>query len=737
MRSEYDIQLFDDEGFQRYKGNKNKLIWNLILTFVLFLLVYQCDIMSLFDRVFYSILFLFLCLDVFAQKKESNIYSDTIRLLDEVTIVANSYKEVISPQKLSGIELERLSSFSVADAIRYFSGVQIKDYGGIGGLKTIDIRSMGTNHMGVFYDGIQLGNAQNGQIDLGKFSLDNIEEISLYNGQKSEIFQSAKDFGSAGTIYLRTRRPYFGRGKNINVISYFRTGSFGLVNPSVLWEQKITDDISSSFNVESVSATGKYKFRYRRIFPDGTVAWDTTAVRQNGDIQALRLEGGLNGYLVKGKWNLKAYYYDSEKGIPGAIKNNVWMHAQRQWDRNFFTQGSFQKQLGSRYELLFNIKYANDHMRYLNPDTTLIIIDNYFRQQETYFSFANKYSALPNWDISLSADYQWNILDADFRLSQDYISAKRHSLLLAAATAFEWNQFKVQTSLLSTFTAEKSERRLFDREKDEYIKTRNTPPDKQEYTPALFLSYRPMKNVPLNFQAFYKRIFRIPTFNDLYYTDIGNTNLLPEYTNQYDIGLQYEKYRENSLFNYFRFKVDIYYNEIENKIIAIPKGSGQYRWMMMNIGYVEIRGVDMSGQMSIQLPNDFHFRTNLSYTYQKAQDFSDPSDRDPDAGSYGSQIAYIPWHNGSMVANLNWETWNLNYSFIYVGERYHNSANILVNHEQPWYTHDLTFAKTIKLNNMNVRLSAEMNNVLGQQFEVVHNYPMPGRNFKLIMKLEI
>ncbi|WP_449399736.1 TonB-dependent receptor [Chryseobacterium wanjuense] len=63
---------------------------------------------------------------------------------------------------MAGDELERLNSQSVADALRYFSGVQIKDYGGIGGLKTINIRSMGSQHVGVFYDGIQIGNAQNG-----------------------------------------------------------------------------------------------------------------------------------------------------------------------------------------------------------------------------------------------------------------------------------------------------------------------------------------------------------------------------------------------------------------------------------------------------------------------------------------------------------------------------------------------------------------------------------------------
>ena len=72
------------------------------------------------------------------------------------------------------------------------SGFDYVNYGGIGGLKTVNIRSMGTNHVGVFYDGIELGNAQNGVIDLGRFSLDNMEAVTLYNGQKSAIFQPAK-----------------------------------------------------------------------------------------------------------------------------------------------------------------------------------------------------------------------------------------------------------------------------------------------------------------------------------------------------------------------------------------------------------------------------------------------------------------------------------------------------------------------------------------------------------------
>ena len=189
-----------------------------------------------------------MCTLVLSIKAQSKL--DSIQRLDEVVVTAKKYKEVIPAQILKGEELQRLNSFSVADAIRYFSGVQIKDYGGVGGLKTINIRSMGTNHMGVYYNGIQLGNAQNGQVDLGKFSLDNIEEVSLYNGQKSDIFQSAREFGSAGSIYLTTRHPKFNNGETAHMIAKLKAGSYGLVNPAILYEHKINDKVSSSISAE-------------------------------------------------------------------------------------------------------------------------------------------------------------------------------------------------------------------------------------------------------------------------------------------------------------------------------------------------------------------------------------------------------------------------------------------------------------------------------------------------------
>ncbi|MDR1517901.1 MAG: TonB-dependent receptor [Dysgonamonadaceae bacterium] len=679
-------------------------------------------------RIFVAAAFVAVANAVFAQSAGDT--TKTLNLADVVVYGTHLQREVIPVQSLSGEELKKLSAFSVADAIRYFSGVQIKDYGGIGGLKTVNIRSMGTNHVGVFYDGIQLGNAQNGQIDLGKFSLDNIEEVSVYNGQKSTIFQPARDFASSASVYMRSRTPRFVENKPTNLKAVFKTGSFDLMNPSLLYEHQFNDKLSVSFNAEYVRSSGRYKFRYKRVFPaTHEVMYDTTALRENGDIESVRFEGGLYGRIPKGQWKWKSYFYNSERGIPGAIVNNRWTNPQRQWDRSFFTQGMFQKSITSKYDILVNAKYANDYMRYLNPDTTLMLIDNTFRQQESYLSIANRYSLARNWDTSLSADLQYSSLTSDM---DGFLFPNRLTTLVSAATAAEVGKVKMQASLLATLVRD----RIHSGNAAANDSVR-TAPDKKEFTPAFFLSYNPFADHNFNLRAFYKYIFRMPTFNDLYYTDIGNANLKPEFTQQYNVGVQYNNQWDNEIVKEWQFQADVYYNEVSNKIIAVPKGSGQYRWLMMNLGYVEIRGIDISSWAVVEACDNLFLNLKLSYTYQKAQDFTKRKSEVLQESTYGGQIAYIPWHNGSLIAGLTYNSWQFNYSFIYVGERYHSSANIREEYEQPWYTNDMAIMKNFRLGKAKLRASAEVNNVFNQDYEVVLNYPMPRRNYKFSITVEL
>jgi len=650
-------------------------------------------------------------LEVFGKESDDSIKAQHLQEVVVTTVQPN--KETIPVQTLSGEELSKLNSNSVADALRYFAGVQVKDYGGVGGIKTVNIRSMGTNHTGVVYDGVQLGNAQNGQIDLGQFSLDNIEALSLHNGQKSALLQPARDFGNAGTVYLRTRTPVFKDGETYHARAALRFGSFDLLNPSAIVELKLSDRINASLSAEWLNSSGKYRFRYRRVNPAGELAYDTTAVRENGDINATRLELNLNGNLKAGIWHFKAYNYNSERGVPGAIVNNVWRRGERIWDTNSFIQGSTTLSYG-RWTTMENIKYAFYRTHYVNNDDKQVKIDNLYRQRELYFSTANLFAINSWWRASASYDFMFNSLDADV---YGFAKPDRYTNLLSAATAFDFNRVSITASGLMTFVHDK-------------LKGQEAPADKHVFTPAVYMSVFPLRSRILSLRAFYKKSFRMPTFNDLYYADMGNSKLNPERVEQYNLGVLFDK-SNRSILSQLRFSCDVYYNKVHDKIVAYPKGQ-QFRWTMLNLGLVDIRGIDVTGLLTFNPFQDMFLTVRGQYTYQKAIDVTNPADN-----YYRHQIPYIPHHSGSAVINASWHNIGINYSFIYVGSRYNQQENIRYNYTQPWYTSDISVSYDLQLGKVKTRILAEINNLLSQDYDVILNYPMPKRNYKISLSVEI
>ena len=336
-------------------------------------------------------------------------------------------------------------------------------------------------------------------------------------------------------------------------------------------------------------------------------------------------------------------------------------------------------------------------------------VNNHYYQQEVYASAAHGFDIFEWWNASLATDFQWNTLDADL---VDFAYPTRNTLLTAAATAMRFRRLRLQGSLLYTYVHDRTR------------SAGGAAPDKHEWTPTVVALIDPIPGSGLNIRTFYKRIFRMPTLNDLYYTFIGNKYLNPEYTTQYDVGVAYTRGFAGRRLRSLDVQADAYYNEVEDKIIAMPT-SNQFQWTMINLGHVEIRGIDLSVQ-TLWAFGPVGVRARVSYTYQQAQDRTDPASE-----WYGGQIPYIPWHSGSAILGAAWRGWDLNYSFIYTGERYESVANIRENYAQPWYTHDLSLAKTIALGRHTLRVTAEVNNLFNQQYEVVQCYPMPGTNIRI------
>lgn len=636
-----------------------------------------------------------LCLVLFnALNSTQSLNADTTQthVISEVTVQGElRHHETIAPQKIEGEMLQRVSAHSVADALRLMSGVQVKDYGGIGGLKTVNIRSMGSQHVGVYYDGIELGNAQNGQIDLGQFSLDNIEEISVYNGQRSALLQTASDLTNAGSVYIRTKAPLLSSVHPSHKMVKLQTGASQLLRGSLRWDQRLTDHWLLSANVEGMASDGRYHFNYRRLNYDGTLAYDTTATRHNGDLQSLRAEANL---WYRGNNNevahIKAYSYHSNRGIPGAIVNNVWRRGERQGDNNTFVQGQWQKDITKRYALRVLGKYAYYGTHYINKDESSLQVDQRYRQQEAYASMSHLFAITSWWNVAASYDVRYNTLWSDKAL---FASPSRWSHLLGLSSAFDWRWLQMHGSLVYSHTS--------------------------HLTPALFLNVKPFSNKDLQLHAFVKQSFRMPTFNDLYYTEIGNANLRPEKATQSTLGVKYKW-----------LTIEAYHNVVDDKIVAYPKGQ-QFRWTMLNLGHVVIDGIDVQASDEWQLTQDLKLFAHLQYTYQQARDKTDRTD-----SYYGDQIPYTPWHSGSATGSLAWRDWSLTYNFVYTGERYCQQENIAYNHLQPWYTSDLSLVGRFHVGAIQLQATLQVNNLFDQQYDVIINYPMPGRQYFCTLQCE-
>lgn len=645
---------------------------------------------------------------------------DTARIYDipEVIITQSQHtREVRAAAPTQIITQEQLKSLNVlqlSDAVKHFAGVTIKDYGGIGGLKTVSLRSLGAEHTAVGYDGITLTDAQTGQIDIGRFSLDNVDRLTLSNGQSDNIFQPARFFASAGILNIQTLTPAFAQGRKTNVNVSFKTGSWGLINPSVLVEQKLGKRWALSVNSEWMSADGQYP--YTMHYGNAT---DSTSreKRKNTEVKTFRAEAGLTGELSDTEQiRFKTYYYQSSRGLPGATTLYYDKTSQHLWDKNTFSQFQYKKEFSRQCVFQTSAKWNGSYQRYLDPDYkgSAGKTDNSYYQQEYYLSATLLYRMLNNLSFSISSDGSINTLRTNV---SNFANPTRYSWLTAFAGKYANEWFTASASLLATMVNEETRRGT-------------AAGNHRKLTPYFTATIKPFDSEELHIRFFYKNIFRLPNFNDLYYTEVGNANLLPENTNQLNVGITYGK-EVNDFIQHLSATVDAYYNKVTDKIMAIPT-KNVFVWSMVNLGRVDIKGIDATATVSLQPCEDIRIHLSTNHTYQRALDMTDKSGK-----TYKHQIAYTPRVSGSGQALLETPWVNLSYSLLYSGKRYALGQNLTENKLKGYSDHSISISKELKTEKIRTSLSLEVLNILNKNYEIVRYFPMPGRSVRATIKVKL
>lgn len=535
----------------------------------------------------------------------------------------------------------------------------------------------------------------------------------MSNGQSDNIFQPARFFASAGILNIQTLTPQFEDGKHTNISASFKTGSWGLVNPSLLLEQRISRKWTVSANGEWMSSDGHYPYTLYYGNEEGDLS--SREKRKNTDVQTFRAEAGLYGnFSDKEQWRLKAYYFQSSRGLPNATTFYYTHSSQRLWDKNTFIQSQYKKEFNRQWVFQTSAKWNWSYQRYLDPDYkgSTGEIENSYYQQEYYLSGSVLYRLLNNLSFSFSSDGSINTMNANLN---DFAHPTRYSWLTAFAGKYVNNWLTLSASALATVIYEQADKG-------------GSAGNHRKLSPYVSASFKPFDKEEFRIRIFYKDIFRLPSFNDLYYGETGNNKLKPENARQYNIGLTYSK-DVCPFLPYLSATVDAYYNKVTDKIIAYPTKNLAV-WSMRNLGSVEIKGIDVTGNVSLQPCEKLRINLSGNYTYQRALDVTDSDPASEEGRTYKHQIAYTPRVSGSGQVGIETSWVNLSYSFLFSGKRYAVGQNIAANRLDSYSDHSISASRDFRIKKVTTSLSVEMLNIMNKNYEIVKSFPMPGRSVR-------
>ncbi len=636
--------------------------------------------------------------------------SDTLR---EVTVTETRHNHALRSTTPTHIinhgDLSTMGITDMADALHRIPGITLRDYGGAGGMKTVSVRGFGTKHTGVSYDGVMLSECQSGEIDLSRYSLDNVAYLSLTVGDNEDIFVPARQASTPATLTIQTTSPMLdGSPSGSHLTAQLKAGSFGYVSPFLRYDQRLSSNFSLSAVGEYVYAENDYPY---------TVKNGVETIHDHRRNSCMNQgHGELNAFWLTGRTSqlsAKLYYYDNDRQLPGQVRYYTNVSRETLHDRNAFGQFRFQTHWHDRLSLKWLGKYNWAASSYRDPLYTGGVMDADYWQREAYTAAALLYTPTPRLSIDYSADYAMNNLNSS--LSTD-TRPYRHTILQSATARLTGQRLTVMARLLYSLYLNGARQGI-------------ASDDMRRLSPSLSLSYRMLADHSLYVRASYKNIFRAPTFNENYYFHYGSPDLLPETTDQLNLGVTYAT--APSYHTELSVTADGYYNEVKDKIIAIPYN--MFVWRCINVGKVKTLGADISLRLSSRLtPHASRLTLYGTYSYQRSENRSLPG-----SPTYGRQLAYTPEHTGSIAVAYENPWVNVSLHGQGVSKRWANNEHYASTDIQGYWETGLTIWRSFTLRHCRIEGRLDLKNLTNQQYEIVRFYPMPGRCYLITLNIKL
>lgn len=548
---------------------------------------------------------------------------------------------------ISQEQIRNAGQSTLVELLQAQTGLELSQNGGAGTSSSIYIRGANAAHTLVLIDGIRVGSVTLGTTPLETVALDQIDHIEILRGPASSLYGSD---AIGGVIQIFTKQ---GKGAP-KLNAAVGLGSYGRNQARVGYNGQVGD---TRFSMGA--------------------GYDKT----NGGFSTLR--PGNYGYNPDNDGDTK---YSAHFNIDHAInaQNHIGLITLYNRDRVEYDANA------TAYDDAINqVNSVSGYWKsQFNPIWQSRVVVG--RGENLSTSFKNNNTI--NHYNSSQTQYQWQ---NDFKLPVGSLTAiaERNEQQVNSSqtyTLYQRNINALQLAYQANIAAHSVQASV---RRDDYSDLGSHTTESIGYGYAINSSWR--------LKTSYGTAFHAPSFNDMYYPNIGfytgNPNLRPEQSRQAELGVHYQA-------GVNQFGMTAFENRIKDLIIY---DSSVYPTTMSNINTAKIRGIELSGATILA---GVQVKTN--YIWQNPED-----------ETTSNLLARRARQHGTIDLAKSVGAWTFGAQAIASSMRYNDAANTT---RMGGYT--LVNLRTAYQVNQQWRAIVKLNNAFNKDYQTVSGYNTPGAN---------
>ena len=277
---------------------------------------------------------------------------------------------------ISGEEIAASGALSLADALQQVAGLEIKDYGTAGSLKSVRIRGSAPSQVLILVDGVRVNDSWQGLVDLSQLSVENIERIEILRGGTSALY-GADAMGGVVNIITKSHTEKRFTFTIINgsylphdaiQVSESSTAPVGADYLDLVDTQRVGLQASGVLGSVDLIVAGSFTRAANGYVWNDQQYIDDYRRQFNADLLDGNASLSLTTSVGPGKMGLKGQFDYSSAGAPGSLTLLSTDAAQQ--------RAAFQGQLfysnpqlaGSALSLEAHLFYKYTRLAYQNPD---------------------------------------------------------------------------------------------------------------------------------------------------------------------------------------------------------------------------------------------------------------------------------------------------------------------------------------------------------------------------------